>query len=69
MKTNETIIFDLNKRKVIHLVPDHEAKTATVSKWSNGQTEGQVNRLKVLKRQMYERAKFYLLKAKVFNPA
>ena len=44
-------------------------KEATVSKWSNGQTEGQVNRLKLLKRQMYGRAKFDLLKARVLNPA
>jgi transposase len=44
-------------------------KEATVSDWSNGQTEGQVNRLKLLKRQMYGRAKFDLLKARVLNPA
>jgi transposase len=29
--------------------------------WSNGQTEGQVNRLKLIKRQMYGRAKLDLL--------
>ncbi|MCA1625612.1 MAG: transposase [Acidobacteria bacterium] len=44
-------------------------KEATVSPWSNGQTEGQVNRLKLLKRQMYGRAKFDLLKVRVLNPA
>lgn len=33
--------------------------------WSNGQTEGQVNRLKMVKRQMYGRAKFDLLRARV----
>ena len=44
-------------------------KEATVSEWSNGQTDGQVNRLKLLKRQMYGRAKFDLLKARVLNPA
>jgi transposase len=38
-------------------------KEAIVSPWSNGETEGQVNRLKLLKRQMYGRAKFDLLKA------
>lgn len=37
--------------------------------WSNGQTEGQVHRLKVLKRQMYGRAKFDLLRAKVLFAA
>jgi len=44
-------------------------KEATVSPWSNGQSEGQVNRLKLLKRQMYGRAKFDLLRARVLNPA
>ncbi len=33
--------------------------------WSNGQTEGQVNRLKMLKRQMYGRANFDLLRRRV----
>lgn len=33
--------------------------------WSNGQTEGQVNRLKVFKRQMYGRANFDLLRLRV----
>lgn len=37
--------------------------------WSNGQTEGQVHRLKLLKRQMYGRAKFDLLRAKVLFAA
>jgi transposase len=33
--------------------------------WSNGQAEGQINRLKTLKRQMYGRAKLDLLKARI----
>jgi transposase len=33
--------------------------------WSNGQVEGQVNRLKLIKRQMYGRANFDLLRKKV----
>lgn len=37
--------------------------------WSNGQTEGQVHRLKLIKRQMYGRAKFDLLRAKVMFAA
>jgi len=37
--------------------------------WSNGQVEGQVNRLKLIKRQMYGRAKFDLLRKRVIaNP-
>ena len=37
-------------------------RAALASPWSNGQVEGQVNRLKTLKRQMYGRAKFDLLR-------
>jgi len=35
--------------------------------WSNGQTEGQVNRLKLIKRQMYGRANFDLLRNRVLG--
>jgi transposase len=35
--------------------------------WSNGQVEGQVNRLKTIKRQMYGRAEFDLLRARVLQ--
>ena len=42
-------------------------KEALVSEWSNGQTEGQVNRLKLIKRAMYGRAKFDLLRARVLH--
>jgi transposase len=37
---------------------------ALTSAWSNGQVEGQINRLKLIKRQMYGRANFDLLKAR-----
>lgn len=37
-------------------------RAAASSAWSNGQTEGHVNRLKMLKRQMYGRANFDLLR-------
>ena len=41
---------------------DYDAVRAGVTlAWSNGQTEGQVNRLKTLKRQMYGRANLDLL--------
>jgi hypothetical protein len=36
--------------------------------WSNGQCEGQINRLKTLKRQMYGRAKVDLLEARLLWP-
>lgn len=36
-------------------------------KWSNGQVEGQVNRLKMIKRTMFGRAKFDLLRQRVLH--
>ena len=48
------------------LQKDISAVAAAVdSPWSNGQVEGQVNRLKAIKRQMYGRAGFDLLRARV----
>ena len=35
--------------------------------WSSGQTEGQITRLKLLKRSMYGRAKFDLLRQRVLH--
>lgn len=37
--------------------------------WSNGQVEGQINRLKMLKRQMYGRANLDVLRARVLHKA
>jgi transposase len=37
-------------------------EAALTLEWSNGQTEGQVNKLKLLTRQMYGRANFDLLR-------
>lgn len=49
---------------------DREAVDAALSvEWSQGQTEGQVNRVKCLKRQMYGRAGFPLLRQRVLHPA
>jgi len=51
------------------LSEDYEAvRNALRYEWSNGQLEGQVNRLKLIKRQMYGRAKFDLLRARVLRP-
>ncbi len=45
------------------LIADHAAVQAALSlPWSNGQVEGQINRLKLVKRQMYGRARFDLLR-------
>ena len=50
---------------------DYKAvKAALELPWSNGQTEGQVNRLKMLKRQMYGRANLDLLRIRLlYAPA
>jgi transposase len=49
---------------------DESAVNAAVTtRWSNGPVESHVNRLKSIKRQMYGRAGFDLLKARVVNPA
>jgi len=40
-------------------------ESAVPKKWSNGPVEGQINRLKALKRQMYGRAGVELLRARV----
>jgi transposase len=40
-------------------------RAAIISPWSNGQTEGQITRLKLIKRQMYGRAKIDLLQARL----
>ena len=49
---------------------DRAAVEAALScEWSNGQVEGQVNRLKFVKRQMYGRASFTLLRARVLPNA
>lgn len=42
-------------------------RAACTSPWSQGQVEGQVNRLKLLKRQMYGRAKLDLLRRRVLG--
>ena len=48
------------------LQKDISAVAAAVdSSWSTGQVEGQINRLKMIKRQMYGRAGFQLLRARV----
>jgi transposase len=46
------------------VVKDEAAvRAAITSPWSNGQTEGQITRLKLVRRQMYGRGKIDLLQA------
>jgi transposase len=56
---------------VAGLDKDKEAVLAALRlPWSNGPVEGSVNRLKMLKRQMYGRASFDVLRARVlYQPA
>jgi transposase len=48
------------------LMPDLQAvRNAITEPWSNGQAEGQINKLKTLKRSMYGRASVELLRARL----
>ena len=40
-------------------------RAALTEPWSNGQTEGQITKLKLVKRQMYGRARLDLLRARL----
>jgi hypothetical protein len=54
------------RRFALFLRRDIEAvRNAITETWSNGQTEGQINRLKTLKRSMYGRAGTELLRARM----
>lgn len=49
---------------------DYEAVVGALKyEWSNGQVEGQINRVKFIKRQMYGRANFDLLRQRVLGAA
>ena len=48
---------------------DKAAVAAAIAlSWSNGQTEGQICKLKLVKRQMYGRGNLDLLQARVIGP-
>ena len=50
------------------IIKDRDAVQAAISTaWSNGQTEGQICKLKLVKRQMYGRGKIDLLQARVMG--
>jgi len=72
LKSAEKSRIDEFERFATSLRSDYEAvKAALMYPWSNGQVEGQVNRLKLIKRQMYGRANFDLLRKRVLptNPS
>ncbi|WP_083925368.1 ISL3 family transposase [Flexithrix dorotheae] len=73
-KLEQWIIMAINsgmvelKNFATKLNQDFDAVEAGIKmEWSNGPVEGQVNRLKNIKRQMYGRAGFDLLKKRVVN--
>ena len=50
------------------VIKDKAAVSAAITtSWSNGQTEGQITKLKLVKRQMYGRAKLDLLQARLIG--
>jgi transposase len=52
------------------LTKDRDAVAAALAlPWSNGQTEGQITRLKLVKRQMFGRGKLDLLEARLIGAA
>jgi len=54
------------QRLARRLTRDRDAvRKALTTRWSNGQTEGQITRLKMLKRAMYSRAGAELLRARM----
>jgi transposase len=54
----------------VGILRDFDAVRAALTlPYSNGQTEGQVNKLKTIKRQMYGRADFDLLRQRVLYAA
>ncbi len=58
-------------RQFAHKVRQDEAavRAGCTLQWSNGQTEGQVTKLKAIKRSMYGRAKFDLLRRRALYAA
>ena len=52
----------------IGLAADYAAVASALTEpWSNGQTEGQITKLKLVKRQMYGRANLDLLRARLIG--
>ncbi len=50
------------------IIKDKAAVSAAIaSRWSNGQIEGQITKLKLVKRQMYGRGKLDLLQARLLG--
>ena len=60
----------LSHHFVVQLQRDEAAVRAALTvPWSTGPVEGHIHRLKLIKRQMYGRAKLDLLRIRVLHPA
>ncbi|GAC1527988.1 MAG: ISL3 family transposase [Chloroflexota bacterium] len=62
-------IDDLIRFAASLLADEAPVRAGLTLAWSNGQVEGHVNRLKLIKRQMYGRANFDLLRQRVLHAA
>jgi transposase len=68
LQRTECCLFPALKGFVKGLQQDYAAVSAAVTPlWRNGQTEGQVHRLKLIKRLAYGRANFHLLLIRVLH--
>lgn len=65
-EAHQSLIASFVRGVVSHLAA---VRAAISSPWSNGQTEGQITKLKLVKRQMYGRAKVDLLEARLLGAA
>ena len=64
-----SMVFDSSRalRPPVTIQDQGAVKAALTEPWSNGQTEGQNTKLKLVKRQMYGRAGLDLLKARLLG--
>lgn len=68
-KATESGIDDVTRFATGLLADEAAVRAGLTLEWSQGQVEGQVNRVKLLKRQMYGRANFDLLRQRVLHAA
>ena len=61
-----SLLASFGKGIVAHIAA---VKAALTEPWSNGQTEGQITKLKLVKRQMSGRARLDPLRARLLVPA
>ena len=65
--SDESIVADV-RRFALGLAAERSLiEMSIATPWSNGQVEGQVNRLKLLKRETYGRAKLALLETRFLH--